>query len=81
MKIYEIMFLVPDLLKTLHENGIKTEDYKWIGLYRDYLAMKALGHKTGYIVAVLAERYGVCERKVYKVVSLMERDCRSGAAG
>jgi len=81
MKVYEIMFLVPDLLKILHENGIKSEDYKWIDLYKEYLTMKNMGHKTSYIVAVLGERYHICERKVYKVLRLMERDCQNGAAG
>ena len=71
MKVYEIMFLVPDLLKALHECGIKTDDYKWVGMYRKYMSMKAVGHKTSYIVACLSDEYKICERKVYKVLKRM----------
>jgi len=74
MKVYKILFLVPELLETLHKNGIKTGDYKWINLYKEYLNMKSMHHKTGYIVAVLAERYGICERKVYKILAKMNRE-------
>ena len=71
MKVYEIMFLMPELLKVLYECGIKSEDYKWIEMYRKYLDMKAMGHKTSYTVAVLSEEYKICERKVYKVLKKM----------
>ena len=68
------------MLKTLHAAGIKAEDYKWLALYHEYTEMKRQGEKTTYVVAVLAGRYGVCERKVYKVVRAMEHECRIGAA-
>ena len=32
-------------------------------------------HKTTYIIAHLAEKYGVCERKVYKIVGKMIMNC------
>ena len=59
MKVYEIMFLVPELLKALHECGIKMEDYKWVDMYRMSLNMKAIGHKTSYVVAFLSDEYKV----------------------
>ena len=34
------------------------------------------GEKVGYIVAVLAERYGVSERTVYDVVKRFGQDCK-----
>lgn len=81
MKAYEIIFLVPNLLKSLHEIGIKCEDYRWIDLYKDYLALKNTNNKTSYIIAVLSDRYHVCERKVYKVIKMLEQDCPNGAVG
>ena len=79
MKVYEVISLAGGLMKTLHENGINTNDYKWLDLYRDYLKMKAEGLKKTYIVAILSGRYSVCERKVYNVIGEMERDCTIGA--
>ena len=79
MKAYEILALAPNFMKTLHECGIKSEDYKWLGMYQEYRKMKGSGEKTSYAVAVLSARYRICERKVYKVIHDMERDCEIGA--
>lgn len=75
MKVHEILSLVPELLKVLHDFGIKTEDYIWLSIYRDYAKMKSDGDKTSYIIACLSERYRICERKVYKIIKIMEKDC------
>ena len=78
MKVYEILSLAPEMLKMLHMSGIKADDYKWIDMYREYREMKSKGDKMAYIVAVLSERYKVCERKVYKVIRRMQQDCQIG---
>ena len=75
MKVYEILSLAPEMLKTLHKYGIKTGDYKYINLYHEYTQIKKQGNKTVYAVAVLSTRYGICERKVYKIINCMEQDC------
>lgn len=80
MKVYEILSLAPEFMKRLHDLGISQDDFRWLDLYREYLKMKAAGEKTVYIVAALSERYRCCERKVYKVIRSMERDCQIGAA-
>ena len=33
------------------------------------------GGKMTYIAAVLAEKYGVCERQVYLIIARFEKDC------
>ena len=43
MTVYDIVSLNRELLKRLHKNGIKTDDYKWLDLYNDYMQMKADG--------------------------------------
>lgn len=79
MTVYEVVSLNKELLKTLHKNGIKSEDYKWLDLYEDYMHMKKAGEKTSYIVATLSAKYKVCERQVYKVIKNMGRNCRKRA--
>lgn len=37
--------------------------------------MKGMGYKTTYIIAHLAEKYEICERKVYKIIGKMIQDC------
>lgn len=76
MKIYEILALNAELLKKLNGFGIKSEDFKDVEIYRDYIRMKSQGHKVSYIVMSLSEKYNICERKVYKVISKMRKDCQ-----
>ena len=79
MKIYEILSLNQELLEKLNNFGIKTSDYKFVYLYLEYINLKKTGHKTMYSVAYLSDKYKICERKVYKVIKSMEKDCILGA--
>lgn len=81
MTIYEILSFNRELLRRLCSIGIRPEDYRFVGLYEDYIGMKHSGEKTTYIVAVLAERYGICERKVYDVIRRLSAECMGGAVG
>lgn len=63
-----------NMLEMLHKNGSHIDDYEYLAMYSDYLRMKAEGEKVAYIVAVLKEKYHVCERKIYKVVKMMGRE-------
>ena len=47
----------------------------YIELYNDYNRLLAEGEKVSYIVAVLAERYAVSERKVYALLKRLRADC------
>ena len=79
MKVYEILSLNREFLEKLHEFGIKLADSKHVCMYYEYMLMKRSGEKMAYIVAFLSEKYKICERKVYKIIKLMEKDCQIGA--
>ena len=79
MTIYEILSFHRELLRRLCNVGIKPSDYRFVALYEDYMRMKREGDKTTYIVAILAERYAVCERKVYDIIRRMSAECMGGA--
>lgn len=51
------------------------EDVQYIELYNDNNRLLDEGEKVSYIVAVLAERYNVCERKVYTLIKRLQSDC------
>lgn len=51
------------------------EDVQYIELYNDYYRLLTEGEKVSYIVAILAERYNVCERKVYTLIKRLQSDC------
>ena len=75
MRVKELIKIGKDVMKMLHENGIKIEDYKYLPLIDEFEVMKDMGHKTTYIIAYLSEKYGICERKVYKIIGKMVIDC------
>ena len=71
----EILKLNRELLKICRNIGIRVEDVQYIELYNDYNRLLADGEKVSYIVAVLAERYAVSERKVYTLIKRLRSDC------
>ena len=79
MKVIEAVRFCGDMLKRLHDFGITTDDYRYLPLYDDFERMRSEGNKTTYIVATLSQRYGICERKVYKVVRRFAQDCQRRA--
>ncbi len=64
-----------ELLEKLLRAGIRLGDVEYIELYNDYTAMFGGGEKVSYIVAMLAERYHVSERKVYSLVKRFGSEC------
>lgn len=78
MKIYELLFLCEKVIRCLSECGIRTSDYRYTDLFREYTDMKHKGHKTTYVVAFLAEKYGISERKTYELIKRLASDCDTG---
>lgn len=79
MTIYEILSFNKELLQRLTEFGIRTEDYQYVSLFRDYTRMIEEGNKTTYAVAILSEKYAMSERKVYNVLRRLRTDCNGYA--
>ena len=71
MKVIEILKLNRELLKFCCDAGIRLDDIRYI----DYNRLLADGEKITYIVAALAEKYGVCERTVYDLIRRFKADC------
>lgn len=74
MKVIEILKLNRELLNICRDVGIRMDDVQYIELYNDYNRLLAAGEKVSYIVAVLAERYAVSERKVYALIKRLRAD-------
>lgn len=83
MKLYELLDFNKELLKRLCSAGIKPEGYKYADLFADYERLNREGEKKTYIVAMLADKYGISERKVYSVINHLsqELDCKCRAVG
>jgi hypothetical protein len=76
MKIIEIVSFNKELLSKIKDAGIHLDDYMYVELYNEYNAMRKNGEKIVYIVAVLAEKYNISERKVYYLIRRFNSDCK-----
>ena len=74
MKTYELIIFHKELLERVSAAGIRLDDARYAGLYAEYAAMRQEGGKVSYIVALLAGKYRVSERKVYNIIKKMETD-------
>ena len=79
MTIFEILKFNRELLNRLRQSGIRLEDADYIDLLADFNRMVAEGNKVTYIVAHLASRFHISERKVYSLVKHFQSDCNPGA--
>lgn len=68
MTIFEVLKFNRELLERLHQIGVRLEDTAYIDLFVDFNNMVGAGDKVSYAVAVLADKYGVSERKVYSLI-------------
>ncbi len=77
MKVYEVINFNKELLKNIQTAGIRLEDIRYIDLFSEYKDMKTRGEKVTYIVAALAVRYRISERKVYDIIRRFKCDCNT----
>lgn len=79
MTIFEVLNFNRELLERLYRIGVRLEDTAYIDLFVDFNRMVDAGDKVSYAVAILADRYGVSERKVYSLIKHFQSDCNPGA--
>ncbi len=79
MKIIEVLRFNRELLERLIRIGIRLDDVKYIDMFYEYTTLKSRGEKVTYIVAALASRYSVSERKVYNLLHYFQSDCKFDA--
>ena len=46
MKVYELLALNRELIERMCAAGVRLDDVRYVGLYRDYLRMKGAGGKV-----------------------------------
>lgn len=75
MKVIEILNLNKELLKNFQKAGIRMDDVQYIDLFNEYRVLLTQGEKVSYIVAILATKYNISERKVYDLIRRFKSDC------
>ena len=75
MTLFEALKFNREPLEMLIKLGIKQDDIRYIDLYSEFEVMKNRGEKTTYAVLHLANKYSICERKVYDVIKRFGNCC------
>ena len=79
MKVIEALKIGKNLLETMQRNCIKVEDCKYVDLFEEYLGMIDKGEKKSYVIALLAKKYTISERKVWYIISRFNKECKTCA--
>ena len=74
MKIVELVKISKESLKMMSDFGIKTGDWKHVGMYEEYLDMRNRCEKFRYIMAYLAEKYRLSESSVKRIVKRLSSE-------
>ena len=75
MTVFDFLNLYQTPFKWMLNSGIHLEDVNYIDLFKDYSRMISDGEKVTYVVAVLASKYQVSERKVYNLLKRLSHGC------
>lgn len=74
MKAGEIVILAEKLMEVLSKADIKMSDWRYAGVYIDYEKAVESGEKVSAAVAGMAEKYGMSEASVWRVVRRMRKE-------
>lgn len=80
MKAIELLKVSHSLIKALKNANLGLDDTKYIGLFDEYTEGQSCGLKTSYLVASLANKYHISERKVYNLLKKFKNDCKIPAS-
>lgn len=72
MRRIDLVEFNKELLQKLNEAGIRLEDYKYCGLYRDYLELSQTMATRKAVILTLAERHHISDRQVYNILRHLE---------
>lgn len=73
MTVYEILKVNETFIQYVNKYLPSVQLLGYLELYQEYLDLKKQGEKVSYIVAILADKYKVTERTIYKVVKQFEQ--------
>ncbi|WP_301856123.1 hypothetical protein [uncultured Duncaniella sp.] len=73
MTTYQLLRANESLLQIISGNKINITDVTHLGIYAEYQRMKEEGHKVSYITIHLADKYGMTDRGVYKVIRRLKK--------
>ena len=76
MKAFELLKVNESLLKAMDNMSLSINDVKYINMLREYETMMSEGLKKTYIVQMLADKYEIAERTLYRVIDKLMQEVK-----
>lgn len=73
MTNYELLIMNKSIVEVLLANHININDVQNLLIYEQFVEMKKQGHKVSYITVFLADKYGMTDRGIYKIIKRLSR--------
>ena len=74
MNAYELLKCNKNLIRVMLDNNISLDDSQHIEMYKEYIKMKREGEKVAYIADILAIKYQMTARNVFRIVHKLEKE-------
>lgn len=74
MTVYEFIKTHRGTIEQMGRILTSLEDCTSVDLYEDYMKMKTMRYKMTYISQHLADKYGISERKVFRIVKRLSEE-------
>lgn len=75
MKKIELLKILAEGLKRLSESEVMRDDYRFIRMYEEFVAMRRNGLKYREVVRILAEDYHLGRATVERTIRRLDGDC------
>ena len=75
MKVFEMLRLGSETLKTMSENGIFLNDYIYLDAYERFKHMRSLGVKYDTAINELSKEINVARRTLQRAFKRLSQDC------
>ena len=74
MKVVKMLEIGRDLLKFMSDNGLRHDDYLYVGMFHEYEYRRRNHEKYSVIVGELSRKYLVSESTVKRIVKRFSKD-------
>ena len=75
MKVYEMLKLGSETLKTMSQNGILLTDYVYVDMYEQFRHMRSLGVKYDHALNELSKDKKIAKRTLQRAFKRLSLDC------
>lgn len=75
MKVVELLRIGGEMLKTMSENDVNRDDWRFVPMYEEFQTMRKNGLKYRECIRMLSEDYHVSRATIERALRRLSSDC------